>query len=125
MGHKTRSQTIREGDPIPAWARYGVMICHQHTRPVRPDRDVIQVFSSRYACERWARTVSHEFPSRTGDDLTLWALVYAFPAHARGLMTWGAWSICYLSLDPGGVVLKYHAIPDDYGAQSADRTVSR
>jgi len=114
-----RSETILEGDDVPTWARFAVMICHPHTRSDRPERDPVQVFSTRIACERWAREVSRTFPARTGDDLTLWALVYALgpdrnTRRARGF-TFASGSICYGSYDPGSVRLKWHDIPDGYG----------
>ena len=111
-----RSKTILEGDAIPQWARYAVMVCHSHTRPVRPERDTVQVFSSRGQCEAFARALSRHFPGRTGDDLTLWALVYALPAwRNRPGYTFGSLNVCYLAFDPGGVLLKRHPIPRGYG----------
>lgn len=108
-----RSLTLGDRDPLPLWARYAVVFCHSHGLP---DHDTIQVFASRDACERFAYAASHAFPARTGDALTMWALVYALPAMRAER---GYWAVrrgqCYLSIDPGGVTLKRHEIGRFYG----------
>lgn len=111
-----RSQTILEGDWIPLWARYAVVVCHSHTRSDAPKRDTVQVFSSRAACERFARELACYFPRPTGEDLTLWALVYALgKARNRRGYTFASGNICYAAFDPGGIALKWHDIPSGYG----------
>jgi hypothetical protein len=127
------SQTIYEGSPIPRWARYGVVICHSCDRVNRPEKDVIQVFGSRFRAECFARDISGYFPGRdTGNvasgNLTMWALVYAFPSYARDGASFGAWACCYYAVDPGGVCLKYHDILKGYGvpaSNAGDRAYSR
>lgn len=111
-----RSMTLAGTDPVPSWARYAVIFCHGHTLVARPIEDAIQVFSSRRACEAFALAASHHFPQRTGDDLTIWALVYALPARREGNGYWGVHTgQCYLAIDPGAVVIKRHEIQSEYG----------
>ena len=104
------SATIIYGETCPDWARYAVNLC----RRGEVDPDVWQVFSSKRAAERFARAISFYFPLRTGDDLTMWALVYAMPEDWSGHGRIAFVGLCYASYDPCGVLLKYHVIPAGY-----------
>lgn len=115
------SETLPEGADVPRWASYAVVVCHSHTRPERPARDMVQYFTSRRDGERFAREISRHFPARTGDELTLWALVYAMSATGRERIATSG--VCYLAYDPGGTLLKRHAIEPGYGVRAA-RTYS-
>ena len=79
--------------------------------------DVSQSFTSKSKAERFARAISWYLPrgQSSGGCVLAWVLVYAL---ANGL-TSGPPGVCYMSLDPGCVVVKDHMIPRGYhGAPS-------
>lgn len=111
------SETRSDMAPVPDWARYAVTFVESARCAV----STVQYFSDRAACERWARAVMRRMPSAAPGELTpTWALVRALPATGRDRI--GCAGVCYLSLDPGAVVVKAHAYPPEYGQRAARTT---
>jgi hypothetical protein len=79
---------------------------------IRPDAglgtiDVTQSFGSRARAERFAHAISKQLPvgPSTNGCVQAWVLVYALPIVPNGMH-----GHCYLSFDPGGVLVKRHQI---------------
>lgn len=108
------SETLNDCAAVPSWARYAVMFVDAEHMAV----STVQYFTVRGECERWARAVMRRMPPGAPGDLTpSWALVRALPATGRDRL--GSAGVCYLSLDPGAVVVKAHAFPPEYGHRAA------
>lgn len=118
MRRKVRSSTRIGNEPTAPWAAYAVTLCSL-TVHTAPD----QLFSSRAAAEAWARTVARALPRDINPDSGAprwWVLVYALPPRGRpGIDGMLAMGHCYMSLDPGGIVVKHHPILAGYGTPAA------
>lgn len=111
-----QSKTIVDGEELPTWARYSVQICHSAALPGRPCvlKEPEQVFSCRIDAERFAFAVSEHFTVKTPCGMTaMWALVNALAATNATRVSIGV-RFCYLSVDPGRVTCKRHAIYRGY-----------
>ncbi len=77
----------------------------------------IQLFRSRSQAERFARAIMRSVPMRNDGQgfPCVWALVHARPnrLHAANESLNG--SICYMAVDPGGVLQKMYPVPIGYG----------
>jgi hypothetical protein len=120
-----RSITVTDLDSkawteFPEWARYVVAYVHplRHPQPEGVPGSVYQVFMSRPAAERWARTLAKSLPARSCTEVGF-VLVYAMgprPMPGRALRsTMGEAAIAYRAIDGGGHVVKDHPIPAGYG----------
>jgi hypothetical protein len=123
-----QSKTLLHGEEMPSWARYSVQICHSAALPNRPDvlSEPEQVFSSRIDAERFAYAVSEHYIAKTPCGMTaMWSLVNALAASHGVRVSYGL-RHCYLSVDPGRVTVKKHAIGAGYyGAKCTTCNQSR
>jgi len=112
-----RSITLTDDDPVPGWARYAAVFVDSKSY----GRSTVQYFRARGPCEAWARAVMRHMP-RPADDGPpgVWTLVRALPPVGRDRI--GSSGVCYLAFDPGGIVVKRHAIPPEYGHAAARTT---
>lgn len=86
--------------------------------------DVTQPFTERRAAERFAHEIAKHLPSgvESGGCVLAWVLVFALPRRPSpdNLIP----GHCYLSFDPGGLLVKRHQIlPGHWGHGARMRTV--
>jgi len=111
--------------------RYTVAICFANYRPPMKafPISIEHAFTSKIAAESFAEAISHYLPARDeaieeGMPLA-WVLVSALATTYATRVSIAA-SHCYLSFDPGGVVVKRHPINAGfYGARCVTCHVSR
>jgi len=92
--------------------RYAVDVCWSGWRPeAKGFVDTSHLFTSKVAAETFARAIARCLPRTLSDGSPIaWILVHAFAAD-HGTAVSVARSVCYLSLDPGAIVVKHHDIP--------------